>query len=205
MVENPGFMFIKVDDESAECQKVTLSFKLSIKLIDFDFAEVFNFPYDDGCFQCNKQGLSADPAPEIQNDNSYDARSADMWQLGFIYYHCITGEALYGAEDMWLEPRNGYKAVIDNKLREWLRENNLLSKYFKKSSFNFLESLLKINPKQRLSASQCCGHSFFKSYFKKYENKINRNLFEDVAKLQQLIIEGKMDNFPYYNMEIYAE
>ena len=165
--------FTEKGDQDSDDWKVGIDPKISIKLIDFGVAEKFRAVQG---FCCNKPDLSVDDelfqAPEVRQLGCvhYDARSADMWQVGLIYYQCITNQVLYQPEDIWFGAKNGYKAVIDGQLKQWLKINNLL-KYFKKSSFDFLKKLLQFNPKQRLTASQCVAHTFFKSYCKAYKSK----------------------------------
>ena len=202
MIENVEFI-LKNDGSG----NVTLPTNMSIKLIDFGAAEIFDVfvelddyePPDN--FKCGKTRIFESEmfqAPELRTNEFYDARAADMWQLGMIYYQAMTGEKLYEPEDMWFEPRNGYWAIMNNQLKNWLSFNDLLP-YFRKDSINLLQGLLDINPQQRLSATECCTHSFFKSYFKKYEHKINQKIVSDVTKLHQQRQTAKMRKFPYYD------
>ena len=190
-------------------RKVTLPTNMSIKLIDFGAAEIFDvfIELDDyespDNFKCAKTRIFESDmfqAPELRRGDFYDARAADMWQLGMIYYQAMTGEKLYEPEDMWFEPRNGYWAIMNYQLKNWLSFNDILP-YFRKDSFDLLQGLLNINPEQRLSAIECCTHSFFKSYYKKYEHKLNQKIVSDVTKLYQQRQTAKMTKFPYYDLE----
>mmetsp|Transcript_20669 Transcript_20669/g.18250 ORF Transcript_20669/g.18250 Transcript_20669/m.18250 type:complete len:174 (+) Transcript_20669:146-667(+) len=172
-----------------------------MKLIDFGVAEIFS---GRNAFKCAKQGLNTDnqisQAPDVGKLGiDYDARSADMWQLGMIYYQCMTGQPLYTPEDIWIEPKNGYRGIMNNELKQWLKMSNLLP-YFKKNSFDFLQGLLNIDPTQRLTASKCCAHLLFKSYYKKYKDKMNQKIVKDVTKLQQESAHGVMINVSFYKL-----
>ena len=111
----------------------------------------------------------------------------------------MVGKPLYKPEDIWFGAINGYKAVVaeESQLQRWLKMNGLLTN-FKKISFDFLQRLLESDPKQRLTASGCCTHLFFKKYYQKYEVKMSRKMLNDTNKLQRQYANGKILKFPYY-------
>ena len=100
---------------------IVISKDISIKLCDFGVAEIFNSSDNKNVsFKCNKQGLTIEnnlyQAPEVFDEIDYDARKADMFQLGMIYYQCMVGHKLFEPEDIWFR-QNAYIALMDDKLK----------------------------------------------------------------------------------------
>lgn len=88
-----------------------------------------------------------------------------MWSLGQILYQCMTGKKLYNGEDLADigHPKGGYKALMKGELRGHLTTMGLLNK-FKVSSFKLLTDLLRMDPKQRITAAEVVSHDWFKPY-----------------------------------------
>eukprot|EP01084_Bolivina_argentea_P057245 104620_1 len=132
-----------------------------IKICDFGVAEFFS----DAEFKCVKQGLTIDNepyiSPQIRDNDIYHAGKADTWALGMIMYECIIGQPLYQVEDMWDSPQNGFIALTNGVLKEYLTVNNLL-KHFRGASFSLLNSLLAINETNRLNVNQIIQQQYFK-------------------------------------------
>ena len=196
MLENVKF----TDNDNGS---IILSNDISIKLCDFGVAEIFNkyLLNNHNHFECNKAGLTIEndifQAPNVYNGDYYDARKADMWQYGMIFYQCITGTQLYKPKDMWFEPENGYRALKDGELKKWLKMNNLL-KYFVPSAFDILNQLLTIDEDQRISANGGCTHPYFKLYWNKYEKLLTNMIMNNMTKLRAQFV--KMSSFPYYQL-----
>eukprot|EP01083_Nonionella_stella_P060479 157918_1 len=87
---------------------LTINPETSIKLCDFGVAEIFA----DGNFECTKQDLSIENnsyyAPQVVDDEIYDARAADMWSMGMLLYFIVTGERLY-------EPMEAVQTQVSSK------------------------------------------------------------------------------------------
>ena len=182
---------------------------LSIKICDFGVAEIFNHQNPNN-FRCNKQGLTIQNeillSPNVFHEeiyDNYDARTADMWSLGMIFYQCMTGQKLYNAADKSITKdsnllSNGYWAVINDKLKSFVH-NNGLEKYFKTKAFNVLRGLLMIDENKRLTAKQFCEHLWFKSYLNAYKQRIDAKFVQDMERLMEQKDE-MAKHFPYYKM-----
>ena len=110
-----GVEFVEQKDGS-----IAVSSDILLKLCDFGVGEIFNtLPprrYDDS-FKCCKDGLNVNnaaySAPNLHSDGVFDARAADMWSVGMIFYHCLVGKPLFTAADKWPQPKHGYKALLN--------------------------------------------------------------------------------------------
>jgi len=136
-------------------------------------------------------------APKVFAGQYYDARAADIWSLGMILFQCITNESLFVPSDMWQEPKHGYWALKNNKLKKHLSQNNML-RLFNRNSLSLLESLLNIDEKKRFKAAEVLKHSWFGSYYKKYSQRIKRKVMFDTQRIQNQA--ERMSVFPYYNL-----
>ena len=135
-----------------------VSGQITIKLSEFDLAEIFDRPNDGGevpTFDCFKTGPSSPfVCPEMVEGAIYDARKADIFALGHILYYALVGETLYDPHEMWDTPRGGWAALQDNALKEYLASTSCLKPYFKVHSFDVLRCLLMYDDEERPDAQE---------------------------------------------------
>ena len=172
---------------------------VSIKLIDFGVAEIFNASRSG--FKCAKDSLTIDhqyEAPSVQHGGFYDARTADMWSFGLLMYQLLTGQALYQPYHMWFRNKNNpYWSLYNGQLTKYLKASDLES-HFDETSYLLLCQLLNVRETERIKAAQCLKHNYFKSYFKKYQKKMNSKIVKYMTRLNDQT--AKMRVFPYYQM-----
>lgn len=195
MIENAEFM-------EGEDGKVSVGSQLSVKVVDFGVAEIFGPRGEKGIvsFDCMKSGLTVDNAPyvapKVFDHDIYDARMADIWSLGQMFYGMMSGDTLWEAQDLWDEPQNGYLALKTGKLKQWMKMNNL-SRFFRGNAFPLLDSMMMFEEEKRVPASRLMKMSWFKSYSERYGQKIDENMQRDIQLLQQQT--ELMDTFPFYS------
>ena len=165
---------------------ITISSNISIKLCDFGVAEIFapkkkNSKMKMDGFQCYKDGLTIENeaylSPKQFDNQKYDARAADIWSLGLILFECLTNTKLYHKVNN--VEINGFWAIHADKLMEYIKFNNNLCIHFNKHSLSLLCALLTVDEKSRISGIDILKHSWFKSYFNKYQQQITIKLQKD--------------------------
>ena len=172
---------------------------ISIKICDFGVAELFPFGKNIS-FKCNKYALNINngfQSPQCCEGYVYDARKADIWSIGIIFYQLMTNENIYNPCDIWNEPKNGYLALITDKLKQWLVSNNSLNN-FNPISFDLLQKLLKYDENCRLAAPDLIEHKWFKVYHSKYIYRINKKFNSDLKSLQKQ--SKKISLYPLYTL-----
>ena len=138
----------------------------TIKLADFGFARVIN----DEIME-SYMGSPIYMSPEMLFKQIYDNRT-DIWSLGIVYYEMLTGNPPY----------------ID----EVYTKHDLINKYRKikvvdtsnlpPNAANFLNSILRINPNDRLNWNDIFIHPYVLPYIKSfivYDNMFNINVIVD--------------------------
>jgi len=109
-----------------------------VKLIDFGKAKIYTTD-----------------APRKHNKVEHDARSADMWSLGALIYHCMTGKPLVEFEE---------KEYLELEMNKAYLLTNGSLEYFQSSSLSLLQHLLVFDKKKRFNASKTTQHRFFRKY-----------------------------------------
>ena len=187
--------FITNNDNS-----ISISPDISIKLCGFGVSEVF--PPNSRSFKCDKYGLnlntSSYQSPQIINNDSYNAKAADMWALGIVIYQCLSGSVLYDAKDIMMrnKQQNGYSAVINGKLRQHLKLNNL-SQYFSKQSFELVNNLLNANENNRLTAIGCMQNTdYFRTYYTRYADQLSQRVGVYTTRIRHQLSNAV--GFPFY-------
>lgn len=182
--------------------RVKPSAAISIKLLDFGVAERFTCSASgsatkqqeqrprksakDSDFLCDK-GCDKGAqycCPEIIDGISYSAKAADCWSLGMILFEMLTGTELYSAEDLWDNAQNGFAALKDDCLREYLAQQYLI-RCFKRDTLNIVEGLLRYDEEQRLSAGDVIAHPWFRSYFERYNASMQKKNALDAMRLEK--------------------
>ena len=159
---------------------------VSIKLTAFDVAEIFG-GFDDRAvsFACNKRAAQAHGAcvaPQYHADIPYDARAADIFAVGAIFFECVAGKALFDAEDV-IWNKNGYAALTHGKVRHYLRSKGLL-KHFSVNSLKMVEQCLSKDEKPRQSAEQILQSQYFKAYYAQYAARLSNKIAADARRLR---------------------
>eukprot|EP01084_Bolivina_argentea_P032031 59259_1 len=181
MVVNGDFIQNKKD------KSVIINPKVFIKICDFGLAEAFKQRLDGNKikqFKCDKFELSdcvVYKAPQIFNEYIYDARKADIYSLGILYYQMIFGFAPYNFQN---KNDIGYKAIIDNNMIELLKINNLLQ-YIRPSALDMINNCLNINENERFDALDVVQHFSMESYYNKYKKRMEREKSAQKKKYKQ--------------------
>ena len=131
----------------------------------------------------------------------YDARAADLFQLGLILFECMAGRALYSTADVMKlhRPTGGYLAMKSGKLKQHLVEGGLMH-CFKRDAFALLEGLVAYREHKRLKVEAVIGHQWFKLYHQKYFSQLHRKCVRDAKQLKQhrqVMAAG----FPFYRLQ----
>ena len=158
---------------------------ISAKLCDFGVAEVFAGKHDN--FQCVKLGSTTGAiqyqSPKMVAEEPYDARKADVWSLGMILFECVFGEPLYtkvGGCD-----GSGYWAAMHNKLSKYILSSFSNAKCVNAKLLVLLSGMLNCDEAERLNSYQILQSRWFKSYFKRYQGKFEKNAREKRKSLQR--------------------
>ena len=113
-------------------------------------------------------------APNQFQGFPYDARKADMWSLGMLFYEMLAGHKLYRPEHIISKSRdNGYWALHHGKLEQYIKIEGVDTKFI----YSLLCGLLDINQDTRLSALNTIQHDYFKSLFPSNPSILNHTVF----------------------------
>ena len=122
----------------------------NIKIADFGFVK----EYDSSNMLDTLCGSPIYMAPEILQHKKYDGK-VDLWSLGIILYEMVTNELPFKAT-------NHIELLKVIETRKFKIENHIV---ISKDCYSLLESLLVVNPKNRISFENFFNHSFFNSQF----------------------------------------
>ncbi|CAD8116732.1 unnamed protein product [Paramecium sonneborni] len=133
----------------------------SLKIVDFGLATFQNidvFPYP----RCGTPGYVA---PEIANlqDMSlkYDV-ICDEFSVGCIFYKLCTGKEIF--------PGNDYKEIMKLNMKCEIILDTLTLYNTPPEAVDLISQLLKVDPKERITAQNALQHSYFQQ---QYHNKMN--------------------------------
>jgi len=96
-------------------------------------------------------------SPErLRRHHGWETRCSDMWALGVTLYEMLTGKrCFYGENDQRV-----LKRIMRNK---WHWPKNMQPDDITPQGKDFIQSLLKVNPVERLNARQALMHPWFDS------------------------------------------
>ena len=134
---------------------ILLSKNGNIKIADFGFVKDYteNSMLDTLC------GSPIYMAPEILQHKKYDAK-VDLWSIGIILYEMLSAEPPFMASNHI----QLLKTIETTKFK--FHKNIIISK----DCINIIESLLVVNPKERISFDDFFNHPFFENY--EFEKKV---------------------------------
>lgn len=179
--------------------------KLTAKICDFGFAEVFAFPNGDddsdedeeeaSMFACSKSGLTKDhmhKAPKAYNGETYDARATDMFAFGVIMFWMFFGRAPFDYVD-----DDGYEALREGALGEYL-EGQGLSHFARKAALRMMGGLLELEEAKRMSIGEVLNDEWFKNYYARYKRRIQQK--SKSQRERHLRQQRQMQSLPYYKL-----
>mmetsp|Transcript_5288 Transcript_5288/g.6156 ORF Transcript_5288/g.6156 Transcript_5288/m.6156 type:complete len:327 (+) Transcript_5288:171-1151(+) len=120
----------------------------NIKIADFGFAEYTEHGLDDGC------GTLVYVAPEVLRGISYKTQP-DMWSLGVITYIMLCGYPPFFDPEQDKLARKIVKGKYKFRHDDW----SMISDEGK----DFVRSLIKRNPKERMTAKQALEHPWIQN------------------------------------------
>jgi len=155
--------FIIDDDDD----KVRINPKINVRLCDFGCAELF-----DGNWKCAKTTLTGDYAhcaPQVYNGEVFDARAADIWQLGCILYHMSMGRPLYEWQDSAKD--DGFRSLELKKIAHYLQKHHLLA-YVNAKLLKLINGMLAMEEMGRMDVLSVMKSDYFSIY---YRTRLIRN------------------------------
>jgi len=173
---------------------ISINPKISCKIADFGCSEVFKC---EGNFQCGKTTLTGSYqycAPEVYQNLLYDARKADVYQLGCMLFFMAAGVPVYKYQE----------CAIDTAFLNMVKQNEvsqLIHMYkvehlVQQKQVQILNGMLNLNERQRCNSVQILTHSYFTKYYSKYHHRL-----QATSKKQKKINRqnrSKMSAFPFY-------
>lgn len=131
----------------------------TVKLIDFGLATRFHGYLPKEQF-IEIVGTSHYMAPEMILDGKYSP-AVDIWSLGVLLYVCLTGLMLLPKDDERKKHLLGKKGYIDRKLDKC---SQLQKRSCSEQARSLLQSMLRYEPSQRITASEALSHPFILKY-----------------------------------------
>jgi serine/threonine protein kinase len=148
---------------------ILLSKNGNIKIADFGFVKDYTeiSMFDTLC------GSPIYMAPEILQHKKYDAK-VDLWSIGIILYEMLSAEPPFIASNHI----QLLKTIETTKFK--FQKNIIVST----DCVNIIESLLVVNPKERISFENFFNHPFFENYeFEKKES--DEEIIEEVEEIKK--------------------
>lgn len=167
---------ILIVTESSELPTQLISYPL-VKLIDFGFSNQWN----EGEKLRTSCGSLAYSPPEILLGDHYDADKVDIWSLGCILYILLYGNNPF----MEMNDSETLIRILDCRFKTPWRPS------VGKSSINLIQSMLKRDPKNRLTIQEVLDHPWFK--VKEGDDREDQSAKEDqdISKAKDVSKENK--------------
>jgi serine/threonine-protein kinase ULK/ATG1 len=171
---------------------ILLSKNGNIKIADFGFVKDYteNNMFDTLC------GSPIYMAPEILQYKKYDAK-VDLWSIGIILYEMLSAEPPFIASNHI----QLLKTIETTKFK--FQKNIIIST----DCINIIESLLVVNPKERISFDDFFNHPFFENY--NFEQNIDE--IEEIKKsafndfLDEKYIDEKHENDEFNDLKNFSK
>lgn len=128
----------------------------TVKILDFGFA-TFDLKNSLNIIHCGTLGYSA---PEILSKESY-GKSIDMWSIGILAFAMITGKIPIHDSDHHVLISKTLNLEIEYTSERWLKTSA--------NCMDFVQSLLRKLPEERLGIKQALAHPWLTSQLKIYE------------------------------------
>ena len=146
---------------------ILLSKNGNIKIADFGFVKDYteNSMFDTLC------GSPIYMAPEILQHKKYDAK-VDLWSIGIILYEMLSAEPPFMASNHI----QLLKTIETTKFK--FQKNIIIST----DCINIIESLLVVNPVERISFDDFFNHPFFENYEFEKKEKVEEEIIEEIKK-----------------------
>jgi len=201
-----------IEDEKTGA--VTIDRNVSCKVCDFGLAEVikvnpgdeesrkyFEYNSDEGrygAFHINTKystgTLSSHASPEVFNEQVYDGRKSDIWNLGIILFYMTFG--IYPYEKQ-LTTDSGFWACKHQKLDLFIDMSHL-SHLFNPKLVSLIQHCLNTQEAKRADIQQVVTDSYFKTYYKRYALKIKEQSCAQIEKTKEQQANKSDINIPYY-------
>ena len=186
-------ILLHYDNEDDRMHKRIL--KAKVKIIDFGFAR---YLYDDE-MSISILGSPMFMDPRIlyklnkieNNDFSYEQK-ADIYSLGVICYHLLTGHSLYDARNMEDLVKLTQKGIFK------------ISADISKETVSFLNYMLRYDPKKRLDINQLSKHKFIVNDVKNFQ-KIDKNQLGNMLDRSKLVIDLKKTYIDFLKESMFPE
>ena len=175
---------------------VTINQSITVKLCDFGVSEMFR---SDKMFKCMKHSLFLDDvhylSPQLYDEQQFDARSADIWALGMMLFEVSIGRAPYIMPEYKPKPGSGYWAIQRKQIKQYLLMHDL-TRYVNTKMMSLLKGLLDFDESTRFKSKDVLKHPWFKSYYGRYKQRINKKSVQQIKKLK--LQTQKLKSFPFY-------
>jgi len=201
MVQNSNF--IEHEDGA-----VTVDPNIKIKLCDFGLAEVFRADTDcadsagdddDGYalnpFKCTKHAMKDRyylSAPRVFGEEPYDARKADMWALGVIFYELATGNEPFASQQ---DSDENWQFVRRQQFVPLLVAQQK-AKYLNQGMLQLLRSLLSVEENERADCGRLLESEWLRTYHSKYRTSILKKTKQQMARTKKH--RESRPEFPFY-------
>ena len=186
-------ILLHYDNEDDRMHKRIL--KAKVKIIDFGFARYLND--DEMSISILGSPMFMDPRilyklNKIENDDFSYEQKADIYSLGVICYHLLTGHSLYDARNMEDLVKLTQKGIFK------------ISADISKETVSFLNYMLRYDPKKRLDINQLSKHKFIVNDVKNFQ-KIDKNQLGNILDRSKLVIDLKKTYIDFLKESMFPE
>ena len=186
-------ILLHYDNEDDRMHKRIL--KAKVKIIDFGFARYLND--DEMSISILGSPMFMDPRilyklNKIENNDFSYEQKADIYSLGVICYHLLTGHSLYDARNMEDLVKLTQKGIFK------------ISADISKETVSFLNYMLRYDPKKRLDINQLSKHKFIVNDVKNFQ-KIDKNQLGNILDGSKLVIDLKKTYIDFLKESMFPE
>ena len=186
-------ILLHYDNEDDRMHKRIL--KAKVKIIDFGFARYLND--DEMSISILGSPMFMDPRilyklNKIENNDFSYEQKADIYSLGVICYHLLTGHSLYDARNMEDLVKLTQKGIFK------------ISADISKETVSFLNYMLRYDPKKRLDINQLSKHKFIVNDVKNFQ-KIDKNQLGNILDGSKLVIDLKKTYIDFLKESMFSE